>query len=151
MPRFDQLPPNLIRIICECLIQPSEGLERRLANRSLVALALTCHAVLEPALDTIWHTLPDMNVVISTIPRKRCKYTVRVATHGGDGFYEPVMNVVSTCSAQPWLPSLTRHFNRTDRSLFVRWRSATWNACGTMRHASGRLSRCGGGQTVDQC
>ncbi|KAI0712316.1 hypothetical protein C8Q76DRAFT_797183 [Earliella scabrosa] len=93
MPRFDQLPPNLIRTICECLIQPSEGLERRLTNRSLVALALTCHAVLEPALDTIWHTLPDTNIVIFTIPRKRCQCTVRVATLGGDGFHEPVMNV----------------------------------------------------------
>ena len=125
MPRFDQLPPNLIRDICECLIQPSEGLERRLANRSLVALALTCHAVLEPALDTIWHTLPDMNVVISTIPRKRCRCTVRVARHDDNGFHEPVMNVVSTCSDWPWLLSLTRHFNRTDRSSLLHWRNAT--------------------------
>lgn len=55
--------PEILRLICDEL--PTDG---RDARQRLLAVALSCRALLEPALDRLWHTVSTFEILRCTLP-----------------------------------------------------------------------------------
>ncbi len=74
---LNSLPPEVLEKICrELLALPLEGEERKhIGCRTVAVLARTSRLLQEPALNTLWHTIPSLAVLFFTLPTAVYKRT----------------------------------------------------------------------------
>ena len=64
---MNRLPKQIIKLICDHLMALKHEGDPD-GSKTVVALAQTCIATHEAALDVIWHTIPDYSVLIYSLP-----------------------------------------------------------------------------------
>ncbi|OJT09902.1 hypothetical protein TRAPUB_13645 [Trametes pubescens] len=74
---LNSLPPEVLEKICrELLALPLEREERKhIGCRTVAVLARTSRLLQEPALNTLWHTIPSLAVLFFTVPTAVYKRT----------------------------------------------------------------------------
>lgn len=95
-----RLPLETVLLICGCLLSQDGSNSTR---RDLVAVALTCRSLSEPAFDTLWHTIHTVAPLLCTLPEDLCTTAPYVSSSATNG--APLLRSVSeiiTSSAPPY-------------------------------------------------
>ena len=90
----ERLPPDVWQEIGHAILDLQSYQYPSIGRKTLIALAATCKYLSDPALNVLYHTVPDIAVLFYTLPDELYKRERIVLDTGGNmgaQFYEEVI------------------------------------------------------------